>query len=258
LTPEVLQSRAEGRHHGLGVPFAGGGVLTFYRRDACLPSHAHDETHVWVLLDGLARYRTPDQEHGLRPGAVVVVQAGHPHANRFGERGATCLNLPAPPSLDGPGGPVARLSGGLHADLIGLALDAAAGAALDRLDSETLVAEALACAGREPFRAGTIERVVEALEDNPCRPWTLGELGVLVDRHPTHLARAFRKATGLSIGAYRRRRRLLSVCRSLRQDRDSLADIALAHGYSDQAHMTREVARALGSPPGAWRRARRC
>jgi transcriptional regulator GlxA family with amidase domain len=38
---------------------------------------------------------------------------------------------------------------------------------------------------------------------------------------------------------------------------EPLEAIALACGFADQSHMTRVFTKAIGSPPGAWRRARR-
>jgi AraC family transcriptional regulator len=76
----------------------------------------------------------------------------------------------------------------------------------------------------------------------------------LAGRHPTHLARAFREATGRSIGEYRRLRRLIALALSLRCTQEPLASLARLHGYADQAHMTREFRRVAGCSPAAWRR----
>jgi len=99
-----------------------------------------------------------------------------------------------------------------------------------------------------------VSLVLEALDDAPEFPWTLGALALAARRHPTHLARAFRERTGMSIGEYRRRRRLIRLCMDLRTGTRGLSELALRHGYADQAHMTREVGRFIGITPSTFRR----
>ncbi|NEX94286.1 helix-turn-helix transcriptional regulator, partial [Caulobacter sp. 17J65-9] len=95
-----------------------------------------------------------------------------------------------------------------------------------------------------------------ALDAAPERRWSLDQLAALADRHPTHLARAFRHQTGASVGAWARRQRVLRLCVDL-AGATPLAELAARHGYADQAHMTREFRACMGLTPGAWRRARR-
>lgn len=72
--------------------------------------------------------------------------------------------------------------------------------------------------------------------------------------HPVYLARAFRAHFGCSPGAYQRRSRLNRAAAMLTGDHASVADIALACGYFDQAHFSRTFREAFGLPPGHYRR----
>jgi AraC family transcriptional regulator len=102
-----------------------------------------------------------------------------------------------------------------------------------------------------PDRDSPVHKVIEALESR--RTSSLAELAHIARRHPVHLARCFREKTGLTIGAYRRRLRLRDLCIDLRADSASLSELAVRHGYSDQAHMTRELKAVSGTTPAAWR-----
>jgi AraC family transcriptional regulator len=82
---------------------------------------------------------------------------------------------------------------------------------------------------------------------------TLAELGDAVGVHPVHLARAFRKHCGTSIGEHVRALRLEHA-------RDEvlagvpLAEVAVRSGFADQSHFTKAFSRAFGIGPAAYRR----
>jgi AraC-like DNA-binding protein len=67
------------------------------------------------------------------------------------------------------------------------------------------------------------------------------------------LERRFRAAVGISPAAFRRIARARRALSALRDRPDgSLASIAVATGYYDQPHLTRELRAITGRTPGAW------
>jgi AraC-like DNA-binding protein len=67
------------------------------------------------------------------------------------------------------------------------------------------------------------------------------------------LERRFRAAVGVSPAAFRRIARARRALAALRERPDgSLASIAVAAGYYDQPHLTRELRALTGRTPGAW------
>ena len=66
------------------------------------------------------------------------------------------------------------------------------------------------------------------------------------------LARHFRKCLGTSPHRYATMRRLERARRLIAADA-SLAEAAVASGFADQSHMTRQFKQAYGLAPGAWR-----
>ncbi|MTH59357.1 helix-turn-helix domain-containing protein [Paracoccus litorisediminis] len=85
----------------------------------------------------------------------------------------------------------------------------------------------------------------------------LSELCNLVQLSPFHFCRAFKVSLGVSPHIWQIRERV-RVAQVLLQEREStLADVALAVGFYDQAHFTRYFRNIVGLPPGRWLRARR-
>lgn len=69
--------------------------------------------------------------------------------------------------------------------------------------------------------------------------------------HPDHLGRSFKLHFGLSVHDFVRRLRIQWCSWSLLAEADRpLGDLAVAAGFSDQSHLTREYARIRGVTPG--------
>lgn len=207
-----------------------------------------------VLAGGFVE-RSPAARQYFGKHMVIVHPAGERHSDCFSPEGALCLNVFLDSSRIQP---LVRRSGRSIAVAIQeLAAETVKGEWGDHLTVEAAVAEithGLWDEDRSGDAADCVSRVLEALDDGPESSWTLSALARIAGRHPTHLARAFRERTGMSIGKYRRRRRLIRLCVDLRTSARGLSELAAAHGYADQAHMTREVKRFIGTTPLSLRR----
>jgi AraC-like DNA-binding protein len=82
-------------------------------------------------------------------------------------------------------------------------------------------------------------------------------LSAVVQRSEAHFALAFKKTLGLSPHAYVLQRRLEKASYLMLASDDSLSDIALACGMTDQAHLCKVFRQLTGQTPAAWRRERR-
>ena len=103
-------------------------------------------------------------------------------------------------------------------------------------------------------RTPWLERIRDRLEDGADTPATLSELSRLAGVHPVHLARAFRRRFGCSVGAYARRLQVGKAMILLEDAAFDLSRVAYEAGFADQSHMTRLVRAQTGLTPGAWRR----
>jgi len=98
-----------------------------------------------------------------------------------------------------------------------------------------------------------IERVVEALR-NTDPPPRMTELARIVDVHPFHMAAVFRRIYHCTPAEYARNVRVDRALSCLYSSKMPLADVALAHGFSDQSHFTRAVTSIFGVGPAKLRR----
>jgi transcriptional regulator GlxA family with amidase domain len=69
----------------------------------------------------------------------------------------------------------------------------------------------------------------------------------------THFARAFRQSTGVAPYLWFQQMRLERARKLLAGRERSLAEIAVACGFSDQSHFTRMFRKYIGESPGRWR-----
>jgi AraC family transcriptional regulator len=92
--------------------------------------------------------------------------------------------------------------------------------------------------------------------DLACRP-SLGGLAQSVGVHPVTLARAFRRAFGCTVGDYVRNLRIERAAQQLADTEQSLAEIALGSGFSDQSHFSNLFRHYTGLSPSQFRKAMR-
>ncbi len=69
-----------------------------------------------------------------------------------------------------------------------------------------------------------------------------------------HFSKAFKQSTGHSPHNWLNRERVESAKHLLRTSHESVAEIALVCGFSDQSHFTRAFGRLVGTPPATWRK----
>ncbi len=92
--------------------------------------------------------------------------------------------------------------------------------------------------------------IMEHLAEDIC----LDDLAGLTGLSCKHFVRAFKCSTGLPPHQYLIARRIEAAKRHLADGKASLADIALQCGFADQSHFTAAFRKAVGVPPGTWRR----
>lgn len=120
-----------------------------------------------------------------------------------------------------------------------------------RLYGGMRVAAPRAKGGLAPWQ---LRRSTELLAANLDGSVPLKTLADECDLSISHFARAFRTSTGLAPHQWLAHRRVEVAKDLLRQRRDSLCEIALACGFSDQSHFTRVFTKIVSTSPGAWRR----
>jgi AraC family transcriptional regulator len=238
---------------------------TTYAARERIPEHAHGGAYLCLALAGSFRERSGRVEREIVPGSVVLHRPGERHADHFGARPSSCLNVSIAaawseragawlseegPALYAPSGAVGPLVWRLAREFE--ELDMASELTIEALTME-LIAFFLRDARHEERRppawmGATVERL---------RSEERGSLAMLAraaDVHPSTLARAFRAFQGCSVGEYRRRWRIARAIEALRASDAPLAEVAARAGFADQSHLTRALRAALGVSPAAYRR----
>ncbi|MEJ0024795.1 MAG: AraC family transcriptional regulator [Rhizomicrobium sp.] len=107
--------------------------------------------------------------------------------------------------------------------------------------------------GLVAWRAKRVEAYIEA---NLAKHISVRELAAVVRLGPRHFQRAFRTSFGVGPHAYLMSRRIKRAQEIMLQMDAPLSQIALAVGFSDQAHLTTRFRRQVGVTPALWRRER--
>jgi AraC family transcriptional regulator len=219
--------------------------------------------YVAFVLEGAVCKSFRGSSATLAGGSFMSIPAGEAHSSAFGTDGCTVLVIrPASDEERVFGALLARRTHARAAASLFLARQLTS--ELERPDAyselavEGLALELLARAGRTVARhdsgsQGWLEVVLELIHASSPRVPSLNELGAAVDRHPAHVARAFRRAHGVSVTAYVRSVRLEWATGAVESTNDSLARVALDAGFADQSHFTRWFKRHHGVTPGRYR-----
>jgi AraC-like DNA-binding protein len=190
------------------------------------------------------------------------------HANYIGQKGARVLVIQPDPMFQPLFGTIAPLiedvahvhdpSVSLDAHRVLQEMDQAD--PLAQLGIDALMVGMLLRVSRAHRRLGGrrapswLARVREILHDEFRSPPSLPMLASVAGVTPTHVCHAFKSHMGLPIGEYVRRVRATWAAEQLRTTNQPLSAIALAAGYADQSHFTREVRRLLGARPSEIRK----
>ncbi|KJF67487.1 AraC family transcriptional regulator [Rhizobium nepotum] len=83
---------------------------------------------------------------------------------------------------------------------------------------------------------------------------SISEVAQMCNLSRGYFIRAFRETTGMTPYQWVLRKRVDRARDLLRASNTTLAEVAIACGFSDQSHFTRVFADIVGTTPGSWRR----
>ena len=244
-------------------------VLHAYFPDHAYPSHTHDTWTLLLVDTGTIRYDLDHHEHGALGDRVTLLPPHVPHDGRTVEATGFRKRVVY---LDADVIGVDRI--GAAVDHPGWVEPALRGARSARCStrSTTRATRSRARSGWPWWPTGCGSRLAGATEppsyDATCR-WRTGsatcstpgvveglslpEAAAALGAHPTHLVRAFSREFGIPPHRYLTGRRL-DRARRLLLAGERAADVAVAVGFHDQAHLTRHFRRLLGVAPAAYAR----
>jgi AraC family transcriptional regulator len=106
----------------------------------------------------------------------------------------------------------------------------------------------------EPVALGRLGRITEYIDAHIDEDLSLSTLAAKAGLSAATLAREFRRAMRESVHQYVLRRRVENAAALLAATEEPIADIALASGFSSQAHLTSAFRRFSATTPGVYRR----
>jgi AraC family transcriptional regulator len=99
-----------------------------------------------------------------------------------------------------------------------------------------------------------LERVIAHIEDNLASKLSLPGIAEIAGISVSHLKTLFRTSTGVPVYEYVLRRRVERAQLLLRNQKFSIAEVAVATGFAHQSHLARHMHRILGYTPSSLRR----
>ena len=225
--------------------------------------HEHPDTRLIVTVRGEFLEDRGSRGYVCGAASALIRRAGEGHSNRYGPAGAVCLGVRF-------GAEWGSMLAGWGSDRIHESVNAGqsaamlwdeirGGASVSPIGMQCCVLDILARfrglpRERERRAPRWVESTQELLRARLNAPPDVREAARLAGVHPAHLAREFRRFTGMTVGAYLRRQRVELACVRLQRRERTLAEIALEAGFCDQAHLSRVFRRHMGMSPGEFRR----
>jgi AraC-like DNA-binding protein len=241
------------------------------------PRHWHDEWGIALIERGVNRFWYQGGWHEAPQGSIIVVPPGEIHdgglaADPWSER-MSYVSVDAMESIvracsDRPerlafASPIIHDTA-LAAELRRLHHTLSTSPPADALEAAELPIQVMGALFTRHGRlqtnasrrgeAAAVARAKQFMREFISTPITLSAVSGAAGLSQFHLIREFRKRVGLTPHAYLKQLRV-TLAQRLLHTSDTIADVALAAGFSDQAHLTREFRKTLGLTPGAFRRA---
>lgn len=232
-----------------------------------MPSHAHEQAYLGIVLAGSYTERTGKKTRECKTLTTVFHPKGESHsvafhsslvrifrieiAGEWRKRVGEEVKLPDE-SDESEGGPLASLALRLHNEFRNG--DSWSGLAIEGLALEIMAELARHSSNHTdgPMPAW-LDGVRQMLASRVVETPSLTELAASAGVHPVHLAREFRKHFRCTTGDFIRRVRVEFACRKLAETDAPLSEVAVAAGFYDQSHFSNTFRRLTGTTPAAYR-----
>lgn len=238
-----------------------------YRANVELPKHSHRHAGFCLILKGGYTESYGKTVLELKPSRVKFQPAGELHTDVYGKENVHCFFVELEPqwlqrmgaeALVGSnpcvyaGSSVSWLMMKLRREF--RAMDdeaplAIEGIALDLIAETSRNRNKVSVDQRLPW----LQLARDFIKDEFAQPLTLSAIADSVKVHPVYLANSFRRRYGCSVGEYLRKCRIEFACHRISDSKHSLAEVALAAGFSNQSHFSRTFKRVTGLTPASYR-----
>jgi AraC-like DNA-binding protein len=101
--------------------------------------------------------------------------------------------------------------------------------------------------------AERVKRIIELMQDDPSRNFTLGQMAESVNLSPPYFCYLFKTITGTPPAKYLKSLRMQQAATLLTTTFLSVKEIVRRVGCSDDSHFVRDFKRVYGMTPSAYR-----
>jgi AraC family transcriptional regulator len=228
--------------------------------------HQHDELQLSIILRGRVRETVGSSTELAGPLSVVAKDSGVVHSDDFGPETPRIARLSLRSGmlaslLDDPSraeswrwthdprvaNPFLRLIERAYAD---------GARTFDSTDPDVIDLLALFTARIDTARAAPpswLAQVVEEIRSSWHPDLTVRDVARKAGVHPVYLARCVRRWYGTGVAEEMRKARVRAAAAALASTRESVSTVAHRHGYSDEAHLCRELRSSLSLTPRRYR-----
>jgi AraC-like DNA-binding protein len=243
-------------------------------RDVCYARHSHETLSIGAICRGRCTYVNRTKREQIGSGSVVLMNPGDVHACNPVRSAAWAYRMlyfdaawvsRIQHELNGRGdgfqpfAATATSNARLY-DALNRLYDVLSDRQVDHLHKhETVlnfmidVQQSLSTVSAAPARSNAgLVRAAEFIHDNCTRSIKLKEICSAADLSAAYLIRAFKAQYGMSPHAYLINCRIEFSRQQLRLGRP-LAEVALAAGFCDQAHLQRSFKKFVAATPGQYR-----
>jgi AraC family transcriptional regulator len=247
-------------------------IHAWFPPHAVLEPHTHERSIFALMLEGSFDTVLGSRRLECTPAVAWTEPREDRHANFIGRLGARVLVVqpdPARAELYEPFRSLLEEVHRLQQQSIGVdarrvmaeleSTDDFTSLAIDSLVQGMLTSAARQAVGGRHHDAAPcwLLRVRDLLHAHCREPLQLSAVAESAGVHPSHLAHAFRRYFGTTMGAYARHVRLTWALDRLATCDDPISVVAIEAGYADQSHLTRACQVGIGEGPAAFRRRHR-
>ncbi|HJQ26844.1 MAG TPA: AraC family transcriptional regulator [Blastocatellia bacterium] len=233
------------------------------------PRHSHEQAYFCLILSGTSVQSCGSKRRERKPGTTLFYLPDELHWERFGETEGRIFSVEVGPewleklrecslvqrhALAFEGGRLSWLAGALYREMVNP--DGVAPLAIEGLTLEILAEAARRRANTaRPKVPRWLAEAKDLLHAEFAEDLSLDCIARRVGIHPVHLATTFRKCYGSTVGAYVRRLRIEFALQEVASTDRPLAQVAVAAGFSNQAHFTKVFKQHTGMTPARYRAA---
>lgn len=221
-----------------------------------LDFHQHQNPYLSVLIKGSYIEYSTGHQWTLTPGSFIFRPSLYNHANEIKHRDCTCINIELKPALldrfkekyDLPSEQQVYHPGEFSS------LNHIVHALVNTYTNYEYYLLQWAQERATSLRDNRLVRAAKALiHENASASYGLTFIAQQLYIHPVYLARLFKKATGMSLGAYQRQRKVENAVALLYEGQLSITAIAYEVGFFDTAHFIKAFKKCYGVTPANFR-----